>query len=84
MRGSVLCGTELVSAVDRPETPLKRILDEEGRRQDWLARQLNVDESAVSRWVRGVHVPSEPNRRAIAEALGRNVDDVFPPEPIAA
>lgn len=68
----------------RPDTALKRILDEQGRRQDWLAAQLGTDNTVVWRWVHGLHVPVEATRERIAELLGRQVDDVFPPEGIAA
>lgn len=64
----------------RNSTPLAKALDEDGRRQDWLARQLGVDRFQMSRWVRGVHVPVEPTRVEIARVLGRTVDELFPDE----
>lgn len=64
----------------RFDTPLKNVLREEGRRQDWLAEQVGADVYQVSRWVRGVHVPIETTRQAIARALGRHVEEVFPTE----
>lgn len=67
----------------RIDTPLRRILREEGRRQDWLADQVGADVYQVSRWVRGVHVPVEATREAIACALGRHVDEIFPGESMA-
>lgn len=71
----------------RIDTPLKRILDDEGRRQTWLAARLSeilkrpIDRSEVNRWVNGVHIPEKATRDAIAEALGRTVDELFPPQP---
>lgn len=62
-------------------TPLKRILDEEGRKQRWLARRTGIDESRMSNIVHG-RIPSDDEARAIAEALGR--DDVFPESEVAA
>lgn len=60
-------------------TRLKRILKEEGRTQSWLARKVGVHRNTVLQWmhVYGDH-PSDANQRAIADALGRTVDDVFP------
>lgn len=66
------------------ETPLARLLREEGRRQDWLAAQIGARPEQVSRWVQGVHLPVEATREAIANALRLPVDEVFPPQPEAA
>jgi hypothetical protein len=59
-------------------TGLARVLDEEGRTQKWLVEQLlrrgiRADKSQVSNWVRGLHVPVEPTREAIADILGRQI-----------
>jgi hypothetical protein len=67
------------------KTRLGEVLQEEGRRQDWLVARLRergvkADKGQVSRWVRGLHVPEEATRAAIADALGRRVADVFPTE----
>lgn len=66
-----------------PTTRLGQILREEGRRQSWLADQVGVHESLVSRWVHGLQVP-EAMQGPIAEALGREVADVFPSTGVAA
>ncbi len=60
------------------DTPLKRILQEEGRRQTWLAAQIGVRPDQLNRWVHGLHEPIDATKQAIAEALGRPVDDLFP------
>lgn len=65
------------------ETRLKRILREEGRKQRWLASQIGVSESQVHYIVNGLHV-ADATKRSIAEALGRDVDDVFGPTEVAA
>lgn len=65
----------------RLETPLKRILDEDGRRQTWLAERVGVEPRQVWGWVHGLHVPREITQRAIADVLGRDVAELFPPEP---
>ena len=58
-------------------TTLQRILREEGRRQDWLAAQVGVHESHISRIVNGLHCPDDLKQR-IADALGRDRAEVFP------
>jgi transcriptional regulator with XRE-family HTH domain len=58
-------------------TRLAEILDKEGRSQAWLARQIGTTRSRVNEYCRGLHVPDD-KREAIAEALERNVTDVFP------
>jgi DNA-binding XRE family transcriptional regulator len=63
----------------RVETPLKRLLEEEGRSQAWLARRLEVRRQTVQAWCNGIHAPSEARQREIAEILRQNVEDLFPP-----
>lgn len=60
-------------------TRLGEILDTEGRKQSWLSRVTGIDDSTISRYVYGLHCPDD-HREAIATALRRSVDDVFPPE----
>lgn len=57
-------------------TRLAEILLEEGRKQTWLAERTGIDPGTLSRYVNGLHVPKD-RRKAIAEALGRTVEDVF-------
>lgn len=57
-------------------TRLDQILREEGRSQAWLARQVGVTRSRINEYCRGLHVP-DGKRAPIAEALGREIDDVF-------
>lgn len=64
---------------DRPITPLRHILSEEGRKQSWLAERTGIHYSRLSLIVNGLH-PSQSEAKAIAEALGRSVKAVFPPE----
>lgn len=64
----------------RIETPLKRVLDEEGRRQTWLADRLGVDSRQVWNWVHGLHQPEQATRDRIAEILGRTTEELFPPD----
>lgn len=62
-----------------PKSKLGELLRETGRSQRWLSERIGVDESLMSRYVHGLHVP-EDIRPAIAEALERKVEDVFPVE----
>ncbi len=66
-----------------PQTPLGRILREEGRRQSWLAERVGVDQATMSRYVHGLHIPDD-KRRAIAEALGREISELWPESEVAA
>ena len=67
-----------MSRLARIETPLKRALDEDGRRQSWLAKRLGVAPRQVWAWVHGLHVPEQATREQIARVLGRKVDDLWP------
>lgn len=66
--------------VARIDTELKRILVSEGRTQSWLSRTTGVDRSQINRYVHGIHRPDLPTRQLIADALGRQECDVFPPD----
>lgn len=63
-----------------PATPLDDALSKDGRTNEWLARQLNVNVTQVSRWRRGVNIPTGANRRRIAKALGVSVESLWPSE----
>jgi len=67
-----------MAAAPNHPTDLARILDEEGRTQKWVVEQLlrrgiRADKSQVSNWVRGLHVPVEPTREALADILRRQI-----------
>lgn len=66
----------------RIETPLGRILAEEGRKLTWLALQVGASKQEVWRWVHGLHVPVAAMQGAIADALGRPVEDLWPDAPV--
>lgn len=61
----------------KPRTPLQRIIREEGRKQSWLAEKVGIDQASLSRIVNGLHA-DEATRTAIADALGRQVDELWP------
>lgn len=63
----------------RLNTPLKRALEEDGRRQSWLAERLGTDARQVWGWVHGLHVPGDETKQRIAAALGRDVEALFGP-----
>jgi hypothetical protein len=59
---------------------LQRILREDVPRymtQGWLSEQVGVHESYISRIVNGLHCPDDLKHR-IADALGREIGEVFP------
>lgn len=60
-----------------PRTRLGEILETEGRMQSWLASRVGVTRSRMSDYVNGLHVPDD-RKVAIAQALGREIEDVFP------
>lgn len=70
----------------RIETPLKRVLEQEGRKQTWLARELSkrlgrsITRGQVGSWAHGIHVPEHATREAIARALGRTTAELWPGE----
>lgn len=49
-------------------------LDESGRKQSFLARELGVSETAVSNWFLGSSRPTVPYRHALARLTGVPVD----------
>lgn len=62
----------------RINTPLKQALDADGRRQTWLAEQLGVERRQVWGWVHGLHEPGDETKAAIALALHRSVEELWP------
>lgn len=61
----------------RIDTPLKLVLDADGRRQSWLAERLDVDPRQVWGWVHGIHEPADETKARIASLLGRAVQELF-------
>jgi transcriptional regulator with XRE-family HTH domain len=63
-------------------TPLARVLYEQGRRQEWLARMTGIHFARISNWARGAgYPPGERNARKVADALGLKVSDLWPDRP---
>ncbi len=51
-------------------TKIKAILTAQGRRQDWLASQVGVATSTVSRWMSGELPIRKEHAEKVASALG--------------
>ena len=66
------------------ETPLRRVMREQGRTQKWLAARVGTDQGQISDYCRGVHLPQPSMRAAIAEAVGEPVERLFPAHEAAA
>jgi transcriptional regulator with XRE-family HTH domain len=45
--------------------------------QSWLAKQIGAHFTSVSDWERGVNQPSPRHLRAIADALGVRIEDLY-------
>lgn len=76
--------THPVAALRAPvETPLRRVMREQGRTQKWLAAKVGTDQGQISDYCRGVHLPQPSTRAAIAKALGEPIEALFP-EPTEA
>lgn len=58
---------------------LARILDAQGRRRDWFARELGVSPSFVTLLLAGKRTASYQHTRLAARALDVDVDEVFVP-----
>lgn len=66
-------------------TPLELAITEQGLRKDWIADQLGVSKSALSKWLSGERSPSAENQKALALLLRRKPEELFPtPEATAA
>lgn len=51
-------------------TKVKTVLTEQGRRQDWLANQIGVSQSTVTRWLKGDMTIGQEHANAISSLLG--------------
>lgn len=60
-----------------PSTPLKTVLTEEGRKQSWLSERTGIEKSRLSYIVNGLH-PRDDEAAAIAAALGRQINELWP------
>jgi len=67
----------MVMAEKSWHTKLNAVLAEQGRKKSWLAEQLHVDRSTVTRWVKGDTRPTPQKRQIIAVLLGHSVAELF-------
>lgn len=58
-------------------TNLKRIIDNKGVQQRWLAEQVGVTEVSMSRYVNGERIPKAPMAIRMADALSVDVKDLY-------
>lgn len=58
--------------------PLKIALLETGKKQGRIARLLKISDTTLSRIVRGRREPTDEQRKALAEFLGRDASEIFP------
>jgi putative transcriptional regulator len=56
---------------------LKDILDEQGRSQAWLAKQVNVYDKTLRNWVNGKNHPPANKLFEIAEILNVDVRELY-------
>jgi transcriptional regulator with XRE-family HTH domain len=66
-----------------PGTAFDEALQAERRTAKWLAEQLGAHESQISRWRRGVNIPSHAYQRRIAKLLKTSAMTLWPPEKTA-
>lgn len=59
--------------METAQTQLKAWVQREGRKLSWLARQVPVGSSHLSRWMQGHVVPREIYRVRLAEITGLNI-----------
>jgi transcriptional regulator with XRE-family HTH domain len=59
-------------------TELERILEEQGRRRDWLAARIGCSPALVTMVAKGQRRPSPEFRAKAAEALGIDPTELFP------
>jgi DNA-binding XRE family transcriptional regulator len=57
---------------------LKQILAEHGSSQTWLAKRAGIGMSTLNGIVNERNVPTLDTARKIAQALGKNVDEIWP------
>lgn len=56
---------------------VKKLLKTQERSQAWLSRRCGVTPAMMSYWMSGKHKPSIVHKKAISDAFGLEVSDVF-------
>lgn len=49
---------------------IKTVLEDQGRRQDWLAAKLHVTPATVNRWIHGTRTLDRVQATKVSDALG--------------
>lgn len=62
----------------RTPTPLKLAIVTAGLTQREVATRVGCDDAQLSRWANGLHCQDPAMRAAIAEVVGRGVDELWP------
>ena len=55
---------------------LQLVLEEQGRRKDWVAHRLGVSQGTVTRWCSGERVIPHARVRELADLLGVHEEDI--------
>lgn len=58
-------------------TRLAKALQQQGRKKNWVAQQLNVDRSTVTRWVKGQTKPTRKHQEQLALLLNIPASELF-------
>lgn len=56
---------------------IRSLRKEKGLTQEKLAEMVQVDQTAISQWERGITQPKLKNCLQLARILGCNVEDIF-------
>lgn len=59
------------------KTKLKHKLEEEGKKQKWLAKRCGINESIISLIINGRYNPDKHQMAKISAALEMDEDDLF-------
>ncbi|HRI06492.1 MAG TPA: helix-turn-helix transcriptional regulator [Nannocystaceae bacterium] len=60
------------------EQPVARLIREQGRQKQWVARQIGVSPSEMTKILRGDRVLTLPQAQRLAQALGVTIEDLAP------
>ena len=70
--------TTMAMDVTDTEQPVARLVREQGRQKQWVARQIGVSPSEMTRILRGDRVLTLPQAQRLAQALGVTIEDLAP------
>lgn len=65
-----------VPHMERPRTKLASVLNEQGRRQDWVATELGVSQALVTRWLNGERRISYERLSKLAKLLNVREEEI--------